>query len=40
MAEDVKLNIDIDAGGAANTLGGLKEQFERINEELEQTVRF
>jgi len=37
MAEEVKLKIDIDSGGAANTLGGLKQQFEKLNEELEQT---
>ena len=34
MAEKVALEIDIDAKGAATTLGQLEQESERLNEEL------
>lgn len=36
MAEEVVLDIDINAGNAPKTLGGLKKQIEQLNEELDQ----
>ena len=35
MAEDVALNIKLDAGNSPRTLGGLRKQVADLNEELE-----